>query len=825
MQRYRTLIAQGAVWIVVLVAGTGPVGAQNTTQPAQPSEANRLASQSLLYSAENLFHSLDAPARAGRLVAIVQYLDQLSPGEPQAQRFLSDVYQTCGDLTAATTAAQRMLEAHPDDYAACIRWLRFRLEGLHNTEQRVELIRKIMETPSLPTPLRAEAAAELASLFIGKGANDKAKQILDQALKLDPLNHTALIARLRLADKPTIEMRVNTMLALLKGNPRAFWVVRELAVLLGEVGLGDLAMQYYAYAWRIWWPGEPVSNAPSAFAAEYLSVMLDAGQYKEAIKTFEPALRRLNRAPQFQSLMIEAYRANGDNIKVKQMTRHVEGLYKSQVTVAGVMEKERNVGPAGRYDSAQAVENLGWYYLLVERHALRALRNARKARSLGAKGENIDVLMGCAQLRAGQVAGLKLLKPLINKYAMAAAFVAEYDFEKGDGTLGKQAILAGLGAQRKGLAFRTLSALATKHGVKAPPAKDAATVKTLLAGFDPQVLQMGAEPGKFFKVRILPLKTAYFVGEPVLIQARLTNVSKIPISIGSWGLVSNRMGLKMGIEGRDKLVFWAPVAIWPAPRYLPAGQSITTRVRLDVGPLAEYLSQHPLENITLNVSGILNPVEMRQSVVSALLSVTPPVAIIRRDGLVGAMETLAGRTLADHYNASLRSIERLLGSSRISARMLAARRVASLLAWIRQVELKKQRIAASLQPVVKREILISLLGRILKDPAPVVRAEVLAAMEFTDLDPTLRNQLSGAIKDPSPLVRFRLVELLGASELNGDRKVVETFLKDPAKPVRTMARSFVLVWRKADRAAAEKKVREDRRKSEYRPQPGRTGGK
>ena len=46
-----------------------------------------------------------------------------------------------------------------------------------------------------------------------------------------------------------------------------------------------------------------------------------------------------------------------------------------------------------------------------------------------------------------------------------------------------------------------------------------------------------------------------------------------------------------------------PMVLWPAKRFLKAGESLTATVRLDVGELEEFLMRRPLDVVKLKGGG------------------------------------------------------------------------------------------------------------------------------------------------------------------------------------------------------------------------------
>jgi len=142
---------------------------------------------SLLCSAMSLYHSPDAVARGGRVLAITAYMESLDSPNWRVQRFLCDVHQTCGDFKAAAQDAKKQLNKFPGDYSIGLQWLRFNLDSLNTAKGRIDLLNALLGKESIPRELRAEVAMELARVYQGQGDHEKTAEALDKALVLDQI--------------------------------------------------------------------------------------------------------------------------------------------------------------------------------------------------------------------------------------------------------------------------------------------------------------------------------------------------------------------------------------------------------------------------------------------------------------------------------------------------------------------------------------------------------------------------------------------------------------------------------------------------------------
>jgi hypothetical protein len=223
---------------------------------------------------------------------------------------------------------------------------------------------------------------------------------------------------------------------------------------------------------------------------------------------------------------------------------------------------------------------------------------------------------------------------------------------------------------------------------------------------------------------------------------------------------------------------------------LKPGQSIKATTRIDVGPLARYLANNPLEALDLRVMSLISPRETPQGIVSAVPMIESPVTEIRRRGLLGEWSG-TGAVDPATYNRSIAAVQQQLTRGAPADRMRAARVVAALLGWIRQTENGDGAIPVRLQRVVSKPQLLGMMAQAEQSPMPVVRAEIATALNFADLGPSILNQLGPMIDDSSPLVRFRVAELIGASGTKGSEQMVKVFARDRDAMVRMMAQAFM----------------------------------
>ncbi|HUU23684.1 MAG TPA: tetratricopeptide repeat protein [Phycisphaerae bacterium] len=761
---------------LLICAGVG----RAQSAPAGPSEADKLAAESLWFSAVSVVHSHpDTPARTWRVVAHTQYADRLDPGNPRIERMLADAYETQGRFQEASAAVAKYLRSAPGDYVHHLRRIRLLVNALQTAGEREELLKELVEREDLPAAVRAEAAVLTGRILRGKGETEEARLAYETALKHDPYHPDALTAALAFKKDPTAADRVKVLLTVLRSNPGHVETAQQVGTQLGAMGLYDPALRFLDHAMAVARFRRADVTRVFALAGEHANALLDAGKVDQAIPELEKHLRRFRGNTDLQSLLVEAYLAAGQDEKASGIVQDMEAALKPKQSAAAVSET--------------FAKKLAWFYLVTLPKATTALGYARQAEKMDASDPAAQRILGVAELKTGDTnSGLARLQKLAGKDTYAAAFLADYYFGAGLPAEGKKAIQAAAPLPRDGPAFRRLRALVARYNVELPAAEGAAEARQAAEAFPDAPLELASAPEKFLEVSIRPTAERMGVGEPVEVEAVLVNKSSIDIPIGMWGLFSPVMALHLEAStDRDRKKFASlPVANWPAPRYLKSGERVTCRVRLDVGDLGRFLANRPLEEITLKVQGMLDPVQYGTEFVSFVPSVRPVPAQIVLADLLGDFDRTKADEWPKRYQLALGRIVYDMKRGDLRARMLAARRVGSLLGLARLIEQGRALPPRHLDGKVTRGVLLRMMVEILKDKSDVVRAEMLSALNHVDLDAGIIRWFGSTIEDPSALVRFRLVELLGASGVRGQETVVDYLAQDPDEMVRQMAKGF-----------------------------------
>jgi tetratricopeptide (TPR) repeat protein len=763
-----------ALAVTLLAAAPLAALAQQTqptqTRPQAPSQAMLLAGESLLHSATNMIHSPpQTPGRAGRLLTNTRYAHRLLPADPEANLLLAGLYETQDRTREAAETLATYLAHEREDYATATRWLALRTRLLNTADARLAFYKSVRDDEDWPEPIRSEAAILMAAIFQGQGDRQGEIAAIERALELDPLNPTALQARLGLTEDASLSQRVQTLQALLATNPRAVSVAADLARLLAEAGLYEQSLQVYDFAWQVARAhGQEPADAQN-FLTQYLDAMLDAGQYTQAVERFAPMLRPMYNNVDFLALLAEAYRRTDQQTKARPLIERIEKLLQpDEDTQPGVTHLVR----------------LAWFHLITDPAPQKALEYAQQASARDADNPLVQRVLGAAQLAAGAAAqGARTLADLEQLDAYSSALLAGYFNERSDPARARQVVERAIDGPRSGPGFRRLRQLAASMNITLEP-----RIEELeeLAFID-----MGTHPERYISLR-LQLPRTVAPGEPIEARAVLTNTSQRTVAIGDWGLLEPTLAMvvEVGQDGKAATFDSLPVLRWAAPRYLKPGRSISARVRLDVGLLREYLHPRALSQLQLVVRPVLAPRVGRGEVSSALPQLTLEPSTIERVDVVRAYMPQA-QLDAENYRKALGYIVRDIKRGDLPTRMNAAGKVASLLATVREVEVGKGSVPDALSKAVDKPVLLSMLNAVLKDRSPVVRAQMLKDLQNARVDGSIMGLLADTLRDESPLVRFRAAELIGSSDHRGGTDVLMSLRDDPNELVAMMSAIFL----------------------------------
>ncbi|MHC4986272.1 MAG: tetratricopeptide repeat protein, partial [Planctomycetota bacterium] len=521
---------------------------------------------------------------------------------------------------------------------------------------------------------------------------------------------------------------------------------------------------------------------PAAWRVRHANAMIDAGSYQRAIDMLAPLMETYPRSLDLKMLLIEAQLKLGQSGDVRRLIRQVEVEYDSQASGLGAYE----------YNVSMAM-----FYLLTWPDPTRAHRHARQAAEIAGEDAAGDILLhrliGAAEL-VNEAAndGVARLEAISAQDAYAAYFLARHYAATDQTELAVNALNRGMAQGRSGPAYRLLQDLARQMNLPIEAAPGFGQVRRHLTAFGDLSFQMGRLPHRFLAVTLAPAASTVTVGEPIVIRATLANIGPVDVPIGDRGLTSPSLALRVTItpdQGESVTFDGLPLIIWHSPTYLPAGEVLTSSVRIDLGDLSGYLATRPLDTIRLTVEGVLDPVRQGGQLTSAVPGIDVGAIDIVRQALPGAGD--------DEYAALAAAVATSVTDQDPAGRLRGAAQIGSLLAMLSAHEEGALAVPDSLPVETLRQDLLAMTRRLLKDDSAAVRAEMLH--EVRRARRTDRLLLVGLVlNDPSPLVRLREAELIGLTTDSPDDERLVQLSEDDDPLVARMARAMLAELRTPD---------------------------
>lgn len=768
-----------AMCLLVVSAACG----QNAGDPVSP-HADSLAAGGLHHSVMLLRHASERPvARAARLVGLAEFARRLAPDDPDINNTIAYIFLVRKKDQQVAMAVKKSFSARPLDHALGLQWMSSEMKRLQDAQTRSTFLGALMTDTARTPELRAAAAVNLADILIGQGHRKDASTAFDTAVKLDPNLPAALAGKLMLAEKASPIDQARVWTAELAVNPHSVQQAAQLGEILDAAGLAEQAARFYDYAWRVNRTRGLGARVSLDFAVRHCNALLNAGRHKQAVEIFGPLSRRFSESVLLRVMLIEACNHTSQPQRAKMYAGEIEAIFAPQIT-------------AGQPDASAAAE-LAWLNLITGSDIPLALEYAKRAATLRPDAPESTRALAVAQILSKDASivdsGRVSLKKIVDKDVFAAAFLAEHYYRVRRPEDGKKLVLSGLSLSRSGQAARRLLALAKEHKIAVPPADGAKELKAIAESIPESLLQLGLAPEKFFDLKVIaPKKIDARSG--IVVRVELSNKYDRRISAGLGGMIPATVRIDVTAEGRrtGKFIDVARLLL-PVGRYIAGGKKISVTGRIDVGKLHDFLVAHPLDDLKLTISPkLVNPGDKTPG------ELTPPTkaiaaaapAVITRTSILGEFNRDRPTTWRSTYKHCLSLIVGDMKVKDLKVRIRAAHQIASLLVLSDGIKSGNLRPPKELAGQINREVLVLMTTEMLKNPSDVVRAEMLAALGDVKLDGKIIRGFGGIIKDRSPLVRFRLVELLGASGLAGQKPILNHFAKDKYDLVANLAKAM-----------------------------------
>src|SRR5262249_41438819 len=138
------------------------------------------------------------------------------------------------------------------DAVAMMKLIDLHVSQMETADARLNYLKGLVEINSLSSEVRSHAAVLASRALNERGQAEEADQMLEDALKLNPLNTTALRMKYqRVRDTGTDQQRMAALVSVIRANPAQPSALGALARELAQVGLVDQSITWFSTSFDV----------------------------------------------------------------------------------------------------------------------------------------------------------------------------------------------------------------------------------------------------------------------------------------------------------------------------------------------------------------------------------------------------------------------------------------------------------------------------------------------------------------------------------------------------------------------------------------------
>ncbi|HEX8522822.1 MAG TPA: hypothetical protein VF669_11235 [Tepidisphaeraceae bacterium] len=573
-------------------------------------------------------------------VALLEGAMRCAPDEPRIQRMLVEALLREGSSQRALEVLlkYRLTNEGKDDHGAQTQTIDLYLTQLDTVDKQIAYLRDVVGRNSIPDPVRSYSALRCAELLAEHMQDEESLKMVDQALRLNPLNLRALRIRYQTLKNGTPTERLAAMLAMLKSNPAQPALLLAVAQDLADAGLLQPALQWYNVALSLY-PRTELRTPGRETVVDFACLIFMSGDAKTAdgivtrITTAEPdsinawllrliIARSANDKEGLGVISRQAgialtnrlamlRRAAGD---ATATTRPVEptGEVPSVDVPANLAALQRANNPDLVEQFGVVAQTMAWIKIYFEEKPADAEPwiNAL-SRIVPQNDPTVARLQGWQMLRANNVAGARAkLSAMATQDPLAAAglvLAADNTPQAQD-----KAGIEGRGilsSNPSGLTGAQLVEMLAPKGIRLVPGPIADQLSAELAKFPRDWLGILEQPQNFYTLRLDPVRFALQPGDPLLLRVVIMNNSDFDLTIGPEGILHNDLWMDAQLRGANQDTFGSEAFDRITKRLvLPAKQTMSQTVRLDTAQLPLALLGNPQKFFQISAACMTNPI-------------------------------------------------------------------------------------------------------------------------------------------------------------------------------------------------------------------------
>jgi len=219
------------------------------------------------------------PAYLQACAAMLRAAAKLDPSEPRYPRLLADACLASRDIDGAIAAYKAYRLLAPNDLGAQIGLIQLNLSKMETVDAKLAYGNQILGAGNVSGDVRSAVAVQCAKLLSERGQQVQADAMLDQAIRLNPLNSEALRLRYESGFEGMSDyQKAQSLMNMIRANPLQPAVVAEFAERVADFGLVKQSLEWYFNAMKLYQKSGgaiPLDLAEDYGAEQYIAERYD----------------------------------------------------------------------------------------------------------------------------------------------------------------------------------------------------------------------------------------------------------------------------------------------------------------------------------------------------------------------------------------------------------------------------------------------------------------------------------------------------------------------------------------------------------------------
>jgi len=586
---------------------------------------------------------------AERLLEIAGQLKNVSPqaaaalgdaaggmfdADPRLLRQAADLRLDLGQRDQAIKLLGALRQQTPDDQLAQVQSIDLISSTMESADGKAQYLERIVDNTNVAAEVRSHAAVLLAGVQQQRGLDDDARRAIDQALRLNPLNHRALQLRLNdLMQIGTAPQRAKALVDFLLANPVQPAVLSRLAEENARAGATDSAADLYVQLFDQLDAARTPANVDDSI--NYVVVLVQQGKLDQATPILRALLKSDADNPRVQYLNVLVARQSGDTNEAASRVTAARG-----VLIRNLIRLQKQLDPNAKQaeDFAQptlpdlnaavaqvkklqnpqvtqlylaALGDLAWLEVYLAGQAAPDAVNEAIAALADPKDPVQNRINGFAALDTGDLDAANVkLSAVAERDPLSKLGLLMLQLKQGKDKAAVLAegnkLLAQYPVDVWSLMIRQSLQPAGKVEFRSP---DADAIVAESARLPRKWLAFAQNGSQNYLVDVDLLSPTVTIGQPILAKVTLQNTGDRPLLIGPGGEIDQYVPIDLTVRTTVEQSFPAAAAARLTGRLvLPPRASTSAVVRLDNPAVEAFLASKPQFPMSIFVSAVINPI-------------------------------------------------------------------------------------------------------------------------------------------------------------------------------------------------------------------------